>query len=126
MAGLDGGLRAHHLTDGLRLPERDLALEASAAGTLGNDGSWKRREHALRWRRVRLSPLLRRTRLPPPPVTDGGPSSTSATVDLPLYLLAALPADGDPAEDALIGAAGSPAAGDQTFPALRVDAQFEL
>ena len=55
-----------------------------------------------------------------------GPSSTSATVDLPLYLLAALPADGDPAEDALIGAAGSPAAGDQTFPALRVDAQFEL
>ena len=61
-----------------------------------------------------------------PRLQTGGPSSTSATVDLPRYLLVALPADGDPAEDALIGAAGSPAAGDQTFPALRVDAQFEL
>ena len=40
MAGLDGGLRAHHLTDGLRLPERDLALEASAAPVgLWSDGA---------------------------------------------------------------------------------------
>ena len=40
MAGLDGGLRTHHLTDGLRLPERDLALEASAAPVgLWSDGA---------------------------------------------------------------------------------------